>query len=120
MLTPLRGPKTVADLAVTIGKAEDLTEEKCAEMEKAGKVGTMVVTEKQRDVMHKDAMAPTQAAAAVEALIPFEFKIHHFVALYKHHGNIRPETGSDTPEATDPRCCLYDKPFKQYAYTAPT
>jgi hypothetical protein len=63
-------------------------------------------------------MAPTQAAAAVEALIPFEFKIHHFVALYKHHGNIRPETGSDTPEATDPRYCLYDKPFKQYAYTA--
>lgn len=118
MLTPLRGPKTEADLAVTIVKAEDLTEEKRAEMEKAGKVGTMVVTEKQRDVMHKDAMAPTQAAAAVEALIPFEFKIHHFVALYKHHGNIRPETGSDTPEATDPRYCLYDKPFKQYAYTA--
>lgn len=117
MLTPLRGPKTEADLAVTIVKAEDLTEQKRAEMEKAGKVGTMVVAEKQRDVMHKDAMAPRQAAAAVEELLPFEFKVHHFVALYKHHGNIRPPNGSDTPEATDPRYCLYDKPFKQYAYT---
>ncbi len=52
-------------LGVTIVKAENLTEEKRAEMEKARKVGRMVVTEKQRDVMHKDAMAPTQAAAAV-------------------------------------------------------
>ncbi len=118
MLTPLRGPKTEADLAVTIVKAEDLTEERRAEMEKAGKVGTMVIAEKQRDVMHKDAMAPTQAAAAIEALIPFEFRVHHFVALYKHHGDIRPKAGSHTPEATDPRYCLYDKPFKQYAYTA--
>lgn len=117
MLTPLRGPKTEADLAVTIVKAEDLTEEKRAEMEKAGKVGTMVLTEKQRDVMHKDAMAPTAAAAAVEELLPFEFKVHHFVALYKHYGSIRPPNGSDIPEATDPRYCVYDKPFKQYAYT---
>jgi hypothetical protein len=117
MLTPLRGPKTEADLAVTIVKAEDLTEGKRAEMERAGKVGTMVVTEKQRDVMHKDAMAPRQAAAAVEELIPFQFKVHHFVALYKHYGSIRPGPGSETPEATDPRYCLYDKPFKQYAYT---
>lgn len=118
MLTPLRGPKSEADLAVTIVKAEDLTEEKRAEMERAGKVGTMVVTEKQRDVLHKDALAPAQAAAAVEALIPFEFKVHHFVTLYKHHGSIRPKRGSDTPEATDPRYCLYDKPFKRYVYTA--
>jgi hypothetical protein len=118
MLTPLRGPKTEAVLAVSIVKAEDLTEEKRAEMEKAGKVGTMVVTEKQRDVMHKNAMAPRQAAAAVEELIPFVFKVHHFVAMWKHYRTIRPPRGSTTPEATDPRYCLYDKPFKQYVYTS--
>lgn len=27
-------------------------------------------------------------------------------------------TARITPEATDPRYCLYDKPFKQYAYTS--
>ena len=37
--------------------------------------------------------------------------------LYKHYGNIRPARGSESPEATDPRYCLYDRPFKQYAYT---
>jgi hypothetical protein len=38
--------------------------------------------------------------------------------MWKHHGTIRPRPGSDTLEATDSRYGLYDKPFKQYAYTA--
>lgn len=118
MLTPLRGPKTEADLAVTIVKAEDLTEEKRAEMEKAGKIGTMVITEKQRDVMHRDAMAPREAAAAVERLLPYVFGVHHFTHMWKHHhGTVRPPKNSETPEATDPRYCLYDKPFGRYVFT---
>jgi hypothetical protein len=98
MLTPLRGPKSEADLAVTIVKAEELTEEKRASMEREGKVGAMVVTEKQRDVLHRDALAPGDAAAEVDALLPFVFPQHHFTEMWRQL-DVRPRKGAPEPRA---------------------
>jgi hypothetical protein len=77
----------------------------------------MVVTEKQRDVLHRDALAPGDAAAEVDALLPFVFPQHHFTEMWRQL-DVHPRKGAPEPERTDPRYCLYDKPFKRYVFTA--
>lgn len=102
-------------MAVTFVRAEELTEARRAELERQGKLGSVVVAEKQRDVMHKDEFPPGEARALIEAELPFEFNMWHFTQLVRHLG-VKPKA-NDPPEKTDPRYCLYDKPWKKYVYT---
>ncbi len=115
LLVPVKGPKSDADLAVSFIKAEELTEEKRAQMERDGKVGTALLVEKHRDVLHSDELAPADAVALIEPESPFEFRMWEFTQLVKHH-KIKPSKGQ-APEKTDRRFCLYDKPWKKYLYT---
>lgn len=66
LLVPVKGPKSEADLAVSFIKAEELTEEKRAQMEREGKVGSALLVEKHRNVMHSDELAPGHAVALIE------------------------------------------------------
>ena len=116
MLVPVKGPKTDADMAISFVKAEELTEERRAQMEKEGKVGTALLVEKQRDVRGKNDLAPADAVALIDAQCPFVFGMFQFTEMVKQNG-IRPPKGSATPEKTDPRYCVYDKPWKKYVYT---
>ncbi len=73
------------------------------------------MTEKQRDVGLKDEMLPKQAAAAIEARLPFELPVHLFTALRKQHG-VRPEGGQDHALA-DSRYYIFSQPHGNYVYT---
>lgn len=115
MLVPVKGPKSEADVAVSFVKAEELTEERRAQMEKEGKVGTAVLVEKQRDVLHNNGLAPAEAVALIDSQTPFVFRMHEHTQLVKHF-KVKPGPG-DPPEQTDPRYCIYDKPWGKYVYT---
>jgi hypothetical protein len=114
MLTPLKGPKAEADLAVTFVRSEDLTEQKAREMRAAGQVGVAITIEKQRDVLHKDELAPAQVVELVDAQVPYVFQMWHHTRLVAHH-RLKPDPAD--PARTDVRYCLYDRPWRKHVYT---
>lgn len=115
-LTPIKGPKTDADMAVTFVSQTDLTESEVEDLKKDGKAGTVFVNEKQREVGLLDKMLPKAAAEAVEAQIPFEFRTNHFARTWKKLG-VRPDGKSKAPEKTQAHYCVYVRAIKQYVYT---
>lgn len=115
MLVQVKGPKSEADSAMTFVRAEDLTEDKRKQMEAEGKIGTSVVVEKHRDVMYSDELTPAEVVTLLATKSPFIINMWHFTELCKRH-KVKPAKG-DPPEKTDPRYCLYDKPWKKYVYT---
>ncbi len=115
LLVPVKGPKTEADTAITFIKAEELTEERRAQMEREGKVGTAVVVEKERSVLHSDELAPAQVVHLVDQSSPFEFGMWYHTQLVKHF-QVKPAKGQP-PTVSDRRYCLYDMPWKKYVYT---
>lgn len=115
-LTPIKGPKTDADMALTFISQNDLTEAEVEELKKDGKAGTVFVTEKQREVGLLDKMLPKAAAQAVEDQIPFEFRTNHFARTWKTL-KVRPDGKSKHPEKTLAHYCVYVEPIKQHVYT---
>ncbi len=115
-LTPIKGPKTDADMAVTFVSQNDLTEAEVEELKKEGKAGTVFVTEKQREVGLLDKMLPKAAAQAVEEQIAFEFRTNHFARTWKKL-KVRPDGNSNHPEKTLTHYCVYVEAIKQHVYT---
>jgi len=114
-LTPMKGPRTAADMAITFTNIHDMTDEQLAKASEAMRSGAGIIIEKPRDVPLKDEMLPTQAAAAIEARLPYEFKVHHFTMLRKLH-DVQPAPGeSVAPENSD--FCVYVPHFKRYMFT---
>jgi hypothetical protein len=115
-LTPVKGPKTDADMAVKFVSQNDLTEAEVAELKAEGKAGTVFVTEKQREVGLLDKMLPKAAAKAVEDQIPFVFSTNHFSRTWKTLG-VRPDRNGKHPEKTQAHYCVYVEPLGQHVYT---
>lgn len=115
-LTPIKGPKTNADMAVTFVSQGDLSDAEVEELKKDGKAGTVFVTEKQREVGLLDKMLPKAAAEAVEDQIPFEFRTNHFARTWKRL-KVRPDGKSKHPEKTQAHYCVYVEAIKQHVYT---
>jgi len=115
-LTPIKGPKTEADMAVTFVNQKDLTDIEVEALRKDGKAGTVFVTEKQREVGLLDMMLPKAAAQAVEGQIPFEFRTNHFARTWKTL-KVRPDGKSRHPERTLTHYCVYVDAIKQHVYT---
>lgn len=115
-LTPMKGPKTEADLAVNFVRQDDLTDAERQEAEELGKKGMVLVTEKERPVLYKGELLPKQATREIEALIPFRFNMNHFVKMWKHHG-VRPASNATDRSKTDHRYCIYSVPYGNYLYT---
>jgi len=115
-LTPIKGPKTEADMAVTFVSQKDLTEAEVEELKKDGKAGTVFVTEKQREVGLKDKMLPKAAAKAVEDQIPFLFTTNNFIRTWQKL-RVRPAGNSKTPEKTQAHYCIWVDAISQYVYT---
>lgn len=115
-LTPVKGPKSEADMAITFVSQRDLTEAEIEDLKKDGKAGTVFVTEKQREVGLLDKMLPKAAAEAVEQQIPFEFRTNHFARTWKTLG-VRPAGGSKRPEKTQAHYCIWVPAMSQYVYT---
>ncbi len=115
-LTPIKGPKSEADMAITFVSQKELTEDELEELKTGGKAGTVFVTEKQREVGLLDKMLPKAAAEAVEGQIPFEFRTNHFARTWKIL-NVRPGGNSKTPEKTLAHYCVWVPAMSQYVYT---
>lgn len=115
-LTPIKGPKSDADMAVTFVSQADLTEAEVEELKKEGKAGTVFVSEKQREVGLLDKMLPKAAAQAVEDQIPFEFRTNHFARTWNKL-KVRPDGQSKHPERTVSHYCVYVEAIKQHLYT---
>lgn len=114
-LTPIKGPKTEADMAVTFVSQKDLTEAEVEELKKDGKAGTVFVTEKQREVGLKDKMLPKAAAKAVEDQVPFLFTTNNFIRTWQTLG-VRPAGRNKTPEKTQTHYCIWVDAMSQYVY----
>ncbi|MFG2750041.1 DUF3644 domain-containing protein [Streptomyces xanthophaeus] len=116
LLTPLKGSKSEADLAVTFLRAEDLSDDDRQDLVERSRNGSVIIAEKRRDVYLKDSLAPGAASAEIAKRLPFEFKQHHFTLMWKRHA-VRPENGSRYPDKTDSRYCLFNAPYGNYVYT---
>jgi hypothetical protein len=70
-----------------------------------------------RDVANANKPRPTQAAQAIQDLIPFKFSTwSHFPRAWKPL-NARPPSCDAHPERTRTEFCLYDRPHNDYPYT---
>lgn len=115
-LIPKIGSKTEADLALTFVREDDLSEDERTVLDNLGRRGAVIVREQVRPIVSADLLKPTQAAAAVEEGIPFEFKIQHFIKSWQGM-NLRPPEGDPHPERTRENFCIYDRPHRDYLYT---
>ncbi len=115
-LIPKIGSKSEADLALTFVREVELTDVERQMLSQQGKSGTVIVREHTRSVSNEDNMKPVQAAAAIETRIPFEFKIHHLVSVWKRL-QLHPPIGDAQPERTQQDFCIWDRPHRDYLYT---
>jgi len=116
LLAPFTGPRTEADLAVHFVNADGATAEDLDALARLGKMAGVLIREKQRDVANADKLSPEQARAEIEAALPFRLNMRQFTLLWKHF-KVRPPSGDPHPERTDPRYCLWDRPWRKHVYT---
>jgi Protein of unknown function (DUF3644) len=115
-LVPKTGPKTEADMSITFVREEDLTDEQREALTDVGRAGTVLIRERQRAVANADNLKPKAVVEAVQASIPFDFHMGHFVTAWRKL-QVRPARSSPHPERTDERYCIYDAPHCDYVYT---
>lgn len=110
------GPKTEADLALHFVREDDLTEKQREVLAGLGREGTLIVRERERPVRGLNMLKPGQVVDRVAPEVPFVFNMYHLTQSYKRLG-VRPPRGDETPERTDERYAIYDKPHRDYVYT---
>lgn len=115
-LVPMLGPKSAADLALDFVNLDKLGEDDRERLVKAGRQGSVITKTKHVDVLRLGCLPAKRTALAIEKRLPFRFTVHHHTVAWRKLG-VRPVGGAGDPTATDPRYCLYDEPFRQYAYT---
>ena len=109
-------PKSDPDaLSVQYSRYDDMTEEQRKAVADAGKKGLVVLKERQRDVVGKGLKKPGQVIAEVQVQIPYVFHQGHFKKA-REVLNVRPPTGSPTPERTLEQYCTYDDLNENYGY----
>jgi len=116
-LIPKLGSKSDTDLALTFVRESDLSDDERAMLGKLGRTGQVIVREQVRSVSNENLMKPTLAASNIEKKIPFKFKVHHLVSIWKRMA-LRPPDGDPHPERTKEDFCVYDRPHRDYLYTA--
>lgn len=109
-------PKDPDAVAVQFTRYDDMTEAERAAVEEMGRKGQVIVRDRKQPVSGLGRLMPKPAAVEVEAGIPFEFNLHHFVAAWKR-GKVRPLYNDPHPDRTNSDFCEYDEPTKSYRYT---
>lgn len=115
LLTPVKGPKTEADMALTFVNVQELSKED--KLKVTGKEGSVIITEKFRNVAHGDEMLPKAITKAVEERIRFSFSINDFTRLRKKWQIGPSKTGDKKGLPNSESYCLYSPAFKQFVYT---
>lgn len=110
-------PKSDPDaLAIQFTRFDDLSDEERTAIEAIGRKGFVVVREQKRGVVGHGLLRPKEAAAAIEAEIPFKFTSGLFTKSWKKL-KVRPPVADPHPERTNDKYCLYDERHKDYGYT---
>lgn len=109
-------PRDPEAVAFQFTHYNDMTAEERTAVEGMGRKGQVIVRNRNQPVSGLGRFMPKQAAEEVEAGIPYDFKVSHFVAAWKRL-KVRPAAGSPNPEHTNPDWCEYDQPTKTYRYT---
>jgi len=78
--------KSGASLALQFTRLEDMSAEERASVEAMGERGQVIIRDKIRAVASVDMLLPKAVVKEVRSRLPFEFKMHHFVAAWKHGG----------------------------------
>jgi Protein of unknown function (DUF3644) len=107
------GPKTEADVSMRFVRFDDLSDEERAQLEQV----QTIVRERQVPVANVERHKPSEVCRQISEVLGVRFTpSSDHVRAWKHY-EIRPETGSDHPERTDARYCVYDEPHRDYVYT---
>ncbi|MEW1960163.1 DUF3644 domain-containing protein [Kineococcus sp. NPDC059986] len=109
-------PKDPDALAVQFTRLSDLTDEQRELVEQMGRQGAVIVREQRRSVVGQDLLKPGEVVKQVQELLPYRFNMTNFTEAWTRY-EVRPVTGSETPERTDERYCFYDARHKDYGYT---
>ncbi|USX56469.1 DUF3644 domain-containing protein [Lentzea sp. HUAS12] len=110
-------PRDPDALPVQFTRFDDLTEDQKSAVETLGRKGMVVVREQRRGVINLELMKPNGVVQEVADELPFVFHRGHFIKAWQKLG-VRPPVGSEHPERTDERYCLYDEMHKDYGYTS--
>lgn len=116
-LIPKLGAKSEADLALTYVRMSDLSGEQQEALADIGKTGTVIVREQIREVVNANTVRATQAAQAIQDLIPFKFRPSTHVPRAWKALKARPAAGDTHPERTRTEYCVYDRAHGDYLYT---
>ncbi|MGI8491674.1 MAG: DUF3644 domain-containing protein [Acidimicrobiales bacterium] len=111
-------PRDPDALAVQFTRYDDLTDDQRQAVEAIGRKGYVVVREQQRNVVGHGLLKPTQAAAEVQAQIPYLFTSGDFTKAWKQLA-VRPPTKTENPARTVEQYCVYDERHGDYGYTKP-
>ncbi len=112
-LAPKPGPDA---LPIQFTRFDDMDQAQRAAVEQAGRKGLVVVRERQRSIVGLNLLKPKQVQTAVEQQIAFRFSMNDFAAAWRSLA-VRPPRGAASPEKTDEKYALYDKPHGDYVYT---
>ena len=86
-------------------------------MIEAGRTGSVVIRDRQVEVVSKNKIRPKRVAEQVETQVPFRFSIHEHTQMWRRLC-VRPPAGAAKPHNTDARYCVYDEAYGGYVYTA--
>lgn len=109
-------PKDPDAVAIQFTHLADMTDDERATVEGMGRKGQVIIKDRKQSVSGLGRLMPGAAVAEVDASLPFQFKMHHFTAAWRHF-NARPEKSSSSPDRTNPDWCEYDEPTRTYRYT---
>lgn len=114
LLSPMKGPKTDADMALNFVRQDELTADELKAL--LGQQGSVIVAEKFRNAANGDEVLPKVAAAQVQSRIPFKFGVNDFTRLRKKWNIGPPKSQSKEQLPKSEGYCLYSPTFKQFAY----
>jgi hypothetical protein len=103
---------TAADVAVEFVPYDPKATDDVEHMKKL----VTLIKERQVPIANLGLLKPAQVVAQVKARLPFPFNLALHVRARDHYG-VRPKGGSDTPEKTKAKYCVYDKAHEDYVYT---
>lgn len=109
-------PRDADAMSMQFTRWDDMTDEERTAAEELGRRGQTIVREQSRPVMGHGLLRPREAELKVAAAIPYRFTSHHFLRAWQIK-KIRPLKGSERPERTDERYCIYDALGQGYGYT---
>ncbi|MDR6507743.1 DUF3644 domain-containing protein [Arthrobacter oryzae] len=113
-LSPMKGPKSEADLAIQFVNSNTLSPEELESL-LATQKGTVIIVEKLKLGGFDNEMLPKKAAQAVQEQTGFAFEVHHFTKMRQRDG-VGPKP-RQKGNASDGMFCVFSTPHANHVYT---